>query len=394
MKINKFQKKPIVASILGFFCVSAYAIEHAPGVVYHPIHYKPAVSHLLPSGLSPKQVSLAYGFNTIAAQGKGQIIAIVDAYDDPRIEQDLAVFSKQFGLPTCTTKNGCFKKIYASGKKPRTDAGWAGEIALDVEWAHAMAPQAKIILVEAATASTRDLFHAVQVAIDNHANVVSMSWGAPEFSSQTSFDAIFNNPNVSFTASSGDDGTGVIYPASSPYVLAVGGTSLYTDHTGNYQSEAAWSGSGGGLSAIYPWPSYQSGLPTPDANYMRGVPDVAYDADPNTGFSVYDSVAYNGSSGWMVIGGTSAGAPQWAALIAVANSSASHNIGGKIQTLLYGAANPSSGDYSVYFNDILDGNNGSCGFYCTAIGGYDYVTGLGSPKVPAIEQLFQHQPEL
>ena len=177
-KKGTLQMKPILASvILSTINIQTFAIPVAPGVIHHPIHYKPNTPHFLPSGLSPHQVSNAYGFHAVPSQGKGQTIAIVDAFDDPRIEADLAVFNKQFGLPTCTTKNGCFKKIYAKKKKPRTDAGWSGEIALDVEWAHAMAPQAKIILVEAASDSVEDLFYAVQVAVDSGANVISMSWG-------------------------------------------------------------------------------------------------------------------------------------------------------------------------------------------------------------------------
>lgn len=376
------QVKPILTSIaLGMMSMQVFAIPLAPGVIHHPIHYKPNTPHLVPSGLTPQQVSVAYGFNAISAQGKGQTIAIVDAFDDPRIESDLAVFNKQFHLPACTTKNGCFKKIYAKKRKPPTDAGWSGEIALDVEWAHAMAPQAKIILVEAASDSIADLYQAVQVAVQNGANVVSMSWGGGEDPSQTAYDKIFNNPKVTFTASSGDSGAGTIYPAASPYVLAVGGTTLSTDSYGNYQGETAWSGSGGGLSSVEAWPTYQSNLPIPQSNNMRGVPDVAYNADPESGFSVYSSVPGDGGTGWQVVGGTSAGAPQWAALVAVANSALNTNIGGNLNALLYAAANPTTGNYNYFFNDIISGSNGNCDYYCSAQQGYDYVTGLGSPEV-------------
>ena len=386
MKPATIRIKPFVASLLlGLVSLQANALPRAPGAIYHPIHFKPNVSNLLPSGLNPAQVSNAYGFSLLEAKGKGQVIAIVDAYDDPRIEADLAVFNKQFGLPACTTKNGCFKKIYAKTTKPKTDAGWSGEIALDVEWAHAMAPEAKIILVEAATDSAEDLYDAVQVAIKNKANVVSMSWGAPEFDGESSYDAIFNNPNVTFTASSGDSGAGTIYPAASPYVLGVGGTTLSVDTYGNYMNETAWSGSGGGVSTVEPWPEYQSSLPIPQSNNMRGVPDVSYNADPNTGYAVYNSVPGEGGKGWQVVGGTSAGAPQWSALVAVANSAISSNIGGNLNAQLY--AYP---DYlSYYFNDISSGMNGDCGYYCTAQAGYDYVTGLGSPEVAnLVNELF------
>lgn len=379
-------KETFVAVSVGMAAITApvFAIPYAPGVVYHPIHYKPGVSSLVPSGLTPAKMRKAYGFDAIAAQGKGQVIAIVDAYDDPNIESDLAVFSKQFGLPACTTKNGCFKKIYANNHKPRTNAGWAGEIALDVEWAHAMAPQAKIILVEAATASFNDMFHAIQVAVAKGATVVSMSWGAPEFAEEMYFDGIFANPAVTFTASSGDSGTGTIYPAASPHVLAVGGTTLRVDAQGNYLGESAWSGSGGGVSEVESWPLPQSNLPIPASGGYRGVPDVAYNADPYTGVAVYNTVRGAGPVGWMVVGGTSAGAPQWAAMVAVANSYKHSNVGGHLQSLLYAAAVPNSNTYHAYFNDIISGTNGSCGYYCTAIVNYDYVTGLGSPKVASL----------
>lgn len=385
LKSNALHFNLLIAPLfLGLLSVQAHALPMIPGQVHHPIRYKPNTPHLFPSGLTPSQVRTAYGFNSISSKGKGQIIAIVDAYDDPNIEKDLGVFTKHFGLPSCTTKNGCFKKIYASGKKPKTDAGWAGEIALDVEWAYAMAPEAKIILVEAASAKMQDLYHAVQVAVKNGATVVSMSWGSSEFSSENSFDSIFNNPKVTFTASSGDDGTGTIYPASSPYVLAVGGTSLTVDSYGNYQGETAWSGSGGGLSAYESWPDDQSHFPIPQSNNMRGIPDVAYNADPNTGFSVYNSVPGDGGTGWQVVGGTSAGAPQWAAIIAVANSAMSTQLGGNVANLLYAAANPETGNYHANFNDITEGSNGDCGYYCDAQDGYDYVTGLGSPELASL----------
>ena len=389
MNNNKEQVKALLLTVaLSILSSPTHALPLAPGYIHHPIHYKPSTSHLLPSGLSPKQVRTAYGFNAIAAQGKGQTIAIVDAYDDPRIEADLAVFNKEFGLPACTTANTCFKKIYAKNKKPKTDAGWAGEIALDVEWAHAMAPQAKIILVEAASDSIDDLFQAVAVATHSGANVVSMSWGAAEFSEQTLYDELFANPRITFTASSGDSGTGTIYPASSPNVLAVGGTTLEVDTYGNYQGETAWSGSGGGVSTVETWPVYQSTLPIPQANNMRGIPDVAYNADPETGFSVYSSVPGDGGIGWQVVGGTSAGAPQWAALIALANCSLPTNLGNTVNHQLYTAANPTAGQYTTYFNDITNGSNGDCGFHCSAQDGYDYLTGLGSPEVANLINAF------
>ncbi|WP_454781526.1 S53 family peptidase [Legionella sp. WA2022007384] len=380
LKLNGFPFKLLVTPVvLGLLSVQTYALPKASGIVHHPIHYKPNTPHFTPTGLTPSQVRVAYGYNSVSSQGKGQIIAIVDAYDDPKIEADLGVFSKRFALPVCTTANGCFKKIYASGKKPKTDAGWAGEIALDVEWAHAVAPAAKIILVEAADDTGGSLFKAVQVAVKNGATVVSMSWGADEFREETYYDVIFNNPKVTFVASSGDSGKGTLYPASSPYVLAVGGTTLLVDNYGNYQGEEAWSGSGGGVSIVEPWPAHQKKLPIPKSTNKRGVPDVAYNADPETGFSVYNSVPSSDGVGWAVVGGTSAGAPQWAGIVAITNSLYSKVYGTRFISVLYAAANP--GKYHYNFNDITIGTNGKCGYYCTAQKGYDYVTGLGTPEL-------------
>jgi subtilase family serine protease len=348
-----------------------------------PIHVKGNATKG-PTGISPAQIRHFYGFDQITNQGAGQTIAIVDAYDDPNIESDLGVFSTQFGLPSCTTANACFKKTFASGSKPKTDPGWSLEISLDVEWAHAIAPQAKILLVEAASNSFANLIQAVDVAVKNGASVVSMSFGGSEFSSQTTYDPHFNVGGVTFTASSGDSGAGVEYPAASPYVVAVGGTSItLADSTGTYGSEKAWSGSGGGQSAQESEPLYQFNFGIASSG-KRGVPDVAYDADPNTGFPVYDTVRYQGQAGWFQVGGTSAGAPQWAALIAIVNSMRAASKGA-----LTGAPSPlystsaSTSTYSANFHDISIGSNGSCSI-CSAGTGYDFVTGLGSPRAAAL----------
>lgn len=376
---------------IGKQCFIIWVIFHTSWLyaepnIHHPIRYLPNSLNATPIGFSPSQIQQTYGFNNISAQGSGQIIAIVDAFDNPNIEADLNVFNSRFNLPACTTLNGCFKKIYANKTKPPKNIGWCGEIALDVEWAHAIAPAAKIYLVEAASTRMKDMYHAVSVAIQAGANVVSMSWGSEEFAEQTTYDTLFKNPQVSFVASTGDWGSNTCYPATSPYVLAVGGTSLNVDNIGNYQGETAWSGSGGGLSKLETWPSYQQTLPTPQSQNRRGIPDVAYNADPYTGFLVYNSIADKHGVGWRVVGGTSAGAPQWAALIAIANSAASHNIGGNIHAWLYAAAHPSTGFYNTYFYDIDTGTNGTCGFLCTAQNGYDYVTGLGSPQADLLIQ--------
>jgi len=196
------------------FIEGTWAERPPIGYARPPIHVKGNATSA-PTGLSPAQTRHAYGFDQITNQGAGQIIGIVDAYDDPKIESDLGVFDSQFGLPTCTTSNGCFQKIYASGSKPKTNSGWSLEISLDVEWSHAIAPQAEIILVEAASNSFTDLLLAVDVAVQHGASVVSMSWGGSEFSSEGSYDTHFAVNGVTFTASSGDSGNGVEYPAAS-----------------------------------------------------------------------------------------------------------------------------------------------------------------------------------
>ena len=358
-----------------------------------PIHIRHQAT-TSPTGYSPAQIRHAYGFDSLTATGSGQIIGIVDAFDDPTAASDLSTFISKFNLPTmnglpgqpsCTVSAGphpCFQKVYASGK-PRTDAGWALEISLDVQWAHAIAPGADILLVEAKTNSFANLLSAVDKAVNSGAKVVSMSWGGSEFSSEGSYDGHFNKSGVTFTASSGDSGTGVIYPSVSPYVIGVGGTTLNLDSSYDVTSETAWSGSGGGISAYEAEPGYQSGYPIPSTGSKRGVPDVSYNADPSTGVSIYDSTKYQRQSGWYQVGGTSAGAPQWAALIALANegrssSLSSNNLSSSPE---YNAAKAA---YSTYYRDITSGKNGKCGSTCTATTGYDFVTGLGSPLAASL----------
>jgi subtilase family serine protease len=354
---------------------------------HYVIHATPesGISGPPSSAYNPSQMRHAYGFDQVANEGSGQVIGIVDAYDDPNIEADLSVFDREFGLPACSSSNGCFRKVYGNGRKPATNANWGIEIALDVEWAHAIAPQAKIVLVESATNSLADLFTAVDVAVRNGASVVSMSWTAGEFSSEVRLDNHFVTTGVTFLAASGDTGTGVAYPAASPYVVGVGGTSLQLDANAGYQSETAWSGSGGGLSKFEHQPLYQAlfGIGA-DPRGMRGAPDVSYNANPGTGYAVYDSFGFGGGSGWFQVGGTSAGTPQWAALLAIANS----------MRVAARKSHLSSTNNSLYvlgkkslvteFNSVTQGTNGSCGVWCTAAPGYDYVTGLGSPKASTL----------
>src|SRR5207244_2794009 len=210
-----------------------------------------------------------------------------------------------------------FAKVDQNGGTgyPALDTGWAGEIALDVEWAHAIAPGASILLVEANSASFADLLTAVDTAASYPGvSAVSMSWGGGEFSGESAYDPHFSHPGVTFVASAGDSGTPPEWPSISPNVVSVGGTSLTLTSGGGYGSETGWRSGGGGTSAYVPKPTYQTYVSTPSSTKRTG-PDVAYDADPNTGVLVYDSV----NGGWFAYGGTSAGAPQWAALVAIAD---------------------------------------------------------------------------
>jgi Domain of unknown function (DUF4082) len=339
-------------------------------------------------GYTPAQITAAYGFNSISfngapGTGAGETIAIVDAYNDPNIVPDLATFDSEFGLPSA---NLSVVNETGGSSLPAADStgGWELEESLDVEWAHAIAPGAKIFLVEASSSSDSDLLAGVNTASTNlGANVVSMSWGGSEFSGETSYDSDFEHTGIVYTASSGDSGAPISWPAASPNVLAVGGTSLTVNGT-TYGGETGWSGSGGGPSAYYAQPSYQSGVVTQTTK--RANPDVAYNADPNDGFSVYDSVPYSGTTyDWLSVGGTSAGSPQWAALAAVAdqgravyglpaiNASSSQ----EIQTTLY--KNTSD------FHDITSGTSTGSPHYSAGTG-YDYVTGIGSPIANLVVQ--------
>jgi subtilase family serine protease len=322
---------------------------------------KPGGGTAVPPGYGPVQLHAAYGLPATAAGVS--TIAIVDAYNDPNIESDLAVYSSTFGLPSCTTANGCFKKVNQTGGSayPQTNAGWALEIALDVEVAHATCQNCKILLVEASSNSFTNLLAAEDYAT-THAQVVSNSWGGGESSGEISFDSHFNRPGVPITASSGDNGYGVEYPAASPYVVAVGGTTLRLNADNTRASEVAWSGAGSGCSAYEPKPAFQH-----DAGCVRrSVADASADADPNTGAAVYDSVSYNGRSGWFVVGGTSLAAPIIASVYALSGNFAGTN------------SIPYAHVASLY--DVTSGTNGACGTYLCAAGlGYDGPTGLGTP---------------
>jgi subtilase family serine protease len=317
-----------------------------------------------PVGLNPSDLWSAYQLNPSLIGGSGPTVAVVDAYDDPAAESDLAVYRAEFGLPSCTTANGCFRKVDARGETnyPRGDSGWGQEISIDLDMVSAICPNCKILLVEADSNSLANLAAAVNLAASvPGVTAISNSYGVNEFSGETTLSQDYNHPGIAITASSGVDGYGVQFPAASQYVTAVGGTSLR--RSGSGWSESAWSGSGSGCSAYEPKPAWQ----TDSGCAHRTVADVAAVADPNTGVTVYDTYGKNSLGGWLVFGGTSVSAPIIAGVYALANNSISY------ASSAY--ANASS------LNDVTSGSNGSCGgsYLCTAGAGYDGPTGLGTP---------------
>jgi len=314
-----------------------------------------------PTGLSPATIKSAYGFSTSSTAGAGQTIAIVDAYDDPTAESDLVVFSAQFGLSACTTANGCFAKVNQAGgtSYPRRDAGWALEISLDIQWAHAIAPGAKILLVEASSNSNADLYAAEDYA-KAHAAYVSNSWGGSESSGEAASDSHFSAPGVSFFVSAGDAGLPADYPSASPNVISVGGTTL-NFVGGVFSSETGWSSGGGGCSKYETATAAQSsfsGYGQASCAGKRATPDVSLDADPASGVSVYDTTNYQGQRGWFKVGGTSASSPMWAARSADAGILVN-------AATVYGSTIP--------YRDITSGNNGA-----PCLVGFDLCTGRGS----------------
>jgi len=360
--------KRLLGSVSGLLVVVSLALPSVAAAGTPPDHYandplrvRPNVS-LSPTGLSPATIKAAYGFSTALTVGSGTTIVIVDAYDDPSAEKDLGVFSSQYGLPACTTANLCFKKVNQTGgpRYPRANSGWALEISLDVQWAHAIAPGAKIVLVEASSNSFSDLMAAEDYAT-SHAAYVSNSWGGSEFSGETGYDSHFNKTGVSIFVSAGDSGLPAQYPSSSPYVISVGGTTLHFDASGNVTGETGWSSSGGGCSAYETANATQSSFGQygqVNCGVMRATPDVSLDADPASGVSVYDSTKYSGQSGWWTVGGTSASSPMWAARSADTTSVVN-------ASYVYGSG--------ITYRDIASGNNGA-----SCLVGYDLVTGRGS----------------
>jgi subtilase family serine protease len=323
---------------------------------------KTALNATTPTGLSPATIKSAYGFPPLATAGAGTTIAVVDAFDDPSAADDLNVFSQQYGLPACTSVNGCFTKVNQFGgtSAPRVNRSWALEISLDVQWAHAIAPGAKILLVEASSSSFSDLLTAEDYA-KTHAAYVSNSWGGSEFSTEAGFDGHFAQTGVSVFASAGDTGLPAEYPSASPNLISVGGTTLHFDASGNFTGETGWSSGGGGCSAFETAALAQASFaqyPQVNCAGRRATPDVAFDADPASGVSVYDTTAFQGQAGWFTVGGTSVGSPVWAARAAITNLVVN-------SLYVYGPA--------ITYRDITIGNNGA-----PCLVGYDLCSGRGT----------------
>jgi subtilase family serine protease len=376
----------------------------------------------MPVVYTPAQIRAAYGLPTApvttaglstaaaAALGAGQTIYIVNAFHHPNALTDLNKFSERFGLPTCSAvaaptsvkplpaaaANACQVMVLYSSTggslttvAPAYNAAWANEIALDMQWAHAIAPLARIVLIEA-TNSGNGLLDAIALANKLGPGVVSMSFGSAENSTSLNTTTLFTGAGMSYVAATGDSGSAANWPAVMPGVLAVSGTSLQVSGTGT-RSETTWSYTGGGLSKVVPLPAYQAALSIPGqssaatARRFRSVADVSFNADPNTG-QYYAMTAPGRVTNWYAGGGTSISAPQWAGLLAVANAQRAQKALpplGQLHTRLYGNFVPGSAAWAQNFNDVNVGSNGTCSG-CKAIIGYDSPTGLGTPKALAL----------
>lgn len=328
--------------------------------------FRPRNPHAKETAYNPSQLKAAYGIDKLTNSGQNQKIAIIVAYGSPTIEKDLTAFDNEFNLDAAD-----LHVLNVQGVPTTNDAGWAEETSLDVEWAHALAPKATIDLIVAKSSSNSDLLGAVDYASNLGVQVVSMSWGTSEFREETTLDSHFQNANIVYVAASGDSGAsgGVIWPAASPNVLAVSGTTLSLDSKGKLKgTETAWAGSGGGISAFEKEPSYQRALNI-SSKGMRAVPDVSFNSNPKTGVEI------NYNSGWYEVGGTSFAAPAWAAFISLVDENSKAPLD-NVQNKLYSIA--SGHNYSSDFRDIISGHNGYARIDY-AKKGYDFVTGLGSP---------------
>jgi kumamolisin len=309
-----------------------------------------------------------YGFHPVGGSGA---IAIVDAFHNPNAAADLNAFDAQWGLPAanftqiyCQPSGGT---CYTTNPPPATDKNWGLEEALDIEWAHAMAPNAKIFLIEAASNSLADLTWANAWAgyyVDiNGGGTVSNSWGSGEFAGETAYDPFFNNyygnfHPVVYLASSGDSGV-VEYPSASPYVVSAGGTTVNRDSSGNFVSQSCWAGTGRGASTVETIPTFQGTVGGLGGN-RRITTDLSFDADPASGAWVYDQL----NGGWFVVGGTSLAAPALAGVI--------NNAGNKLATSLQ--------ENNLLYSEYVGGVTHSAFFLDVAPAGYDACTGIGTPR--------------
>jgi subtilase family serine protease len=348
------------------------------------------------TGMTPTQIRSFYGltshYNQVAPDNTPvpaghDVIAIVDAYHYANAVNDFNAFSLKFGLPQESGTKAVLEVVFASGSQPAGNTGWNQEAALDIEWAHAIAPDAKILLVEATDTSYDSLMAAVDVAVNTPGvKQVSMSWGGTEYSGQTAYDFHFNVPGPIFFAASGDSGGKTSYPAVSPYVVAVGGTSVKTDSSGNFLSESGWSGSGGGPSTVEPKPGWQQYVP--DTGSKRCTPDLAADADPSTGVLVYGPTSAS-TTGWMIIGGTSVATPCVAAMVNLGGATYTTTLTGGVDakgnptssttvTFLMGIYGNLSSNDTISPTNFRDISGGRTRYYC--VKGWDFVTGLGAPN--------------
>lgn len=366
---------------------------------------------------TPAQIRAAYGLPALPAStaaltaaqaaqlGAGQTIYIVNAKHDPNVVAELAAFNAKFNLPGCTSRTlaaGASLPLPAAGASgcelvvaystsaggltataPAYDSGWATEIALDVQWAHATAPLARLVLIEAPDAGVGSLSNAVALANRMGPGVVSMSFGATEGNWVSSYDRAFQGTGMSYLAATGDNGAAVSWPSVSSKVVAVGGTTLSYGGSGA-RSETTWSGTGGGTSAYVALPSYQSG--TIGGYARRAVADVAFNADPNSGQYVATIAQGSTTVRWVSAGGTSLATPQWAGLLAVANAmrvASAKTVLGQPHATLYQQIGAVPTQYAAAFKDVASGSNGSC-TTCTARAGYDTPTGWGTPNAAAL----------
>ncbi len=381
----------------------------------------PLSTAIIGSVHTPAQIRAAYGLPALlavgaaispavaASLGAGQTIYLLDAYHDATALSDLNAFSTRFGLPTCTNvaiaataklplatppARCTFSAVYSTATgtmttvAPAFNATWVPESKLDVQWAHAIAPLARIVLVELPSSMSNVILGGNMLAGKMGAGVVSMSFGSTEAGWAPSTDSYFKGSGMTYVAAAGDSGTQVLWPAVSPNVVAVGGTSLNWSGSGT-RYEAAWLHTGGGLSAYEALPAWQSGVTTAGGGALtrRAVPDVAFNANPSTG--EYVALTLPGAATvWSAYGGTSIAAPQWAGIVAVANAMRVANakpVLGDIHTLLYKSIAAVPGTYAAAMSDVVDGTNGTCAT-CRAGTGFDQATGWGTPNAAHLLQ--------